>query len=114
MDGLRPLGGRYKFVKNLRGTAKTITWLAHESSTGTDVVASVVAKQRGAGLAPILRSRHEYVSTILDIVEHPEKREIPTEDALAEGRGVVRQRLRGAVGLGRVRDRLVRARRRSR
>jgi serine/threonine protein kinase len=85
MDGLRPLGGRYKFVKSLRGTAKTVTWLAHESSTGTDVVASVIAKQRGAGLAPILRARHEHVSTILDIVEHPDKNEIPSEEAFADG-----------------------------
>lgn len=85
MDGLRPLGGRYKFVKSLRGTAKTITWLAHESSTGTDVVASAIAKQRGAGLAPILRARHEHIATILDIVEFPDKKEIPSEEALPEG-----------------------------
>jgi serine/threonine protein kinase len=89
MDGLRPLGGRYKFVKSLRGTAKTITWRAHESSTGTDVVASIVAKQRGSGLAPILRARHEHLSTILDIIEVPDKREVPTEEALPEGSVVV-------------------------
>src|SRR5262245_2138395 len=85
MDGLRPLGGRYKFVKNLRGTAKTIAWRAHESSTGTDVVASLIAKQRAGGLAPILRARHEHLATILDIMEYPDPKEIPSEEPLAEG-----------------------------
>src|SRR5689334_22217860 len=85
MDGPRPLGGRYKFVKSLRGTAKSITWLAHESSTGTDVVASVITKQRSAGLGPILRARHDHLATIMDVVEFIDAREVPSEEPLPEG-----------------------------
>lgn len=85
MDGLRPLGGRYTFVKNLRSAAKTITWLAHEKVTTTDVVASVVPKPRAAGLAPILGARHEHLATILDLIEHPDPEEIPSSEPIPDG-----------------------------
>src|SRR5204863_5862639 len=88
MEGPRPLGGRYKFVKNLRGTAKSTTWLAHEHATGTDVVASVVTKPRAGGLSPILRARHEHLATILDVIEQPDPAEVPTDEALPEGAAI--------------------------
>lgn len=88
MDEPRPLWGRYQFVKSLRGTAKSITWLAHERATGTDVVACVVAKPRASGLAPILRARHEHVATILDLIEVPDPKEIPSDEPLPEGAAV--------------------------
>src|SRR5690242_15199099 len=85
MDGPRLLGGRYTFVKSLRSAAKTISWLALEKVTGTDVVASVVAKQRASGLAPILGARHEHLATIVDLIEYPEPEEIPSTEPLPDG-----------------------------
>lgn len=84
MDAPRPLAGRYTFAKRFRGTARTIIWLARDSKTGRDVIASVVPPPRATGLTPLIGVTHEHAATLLDVLEHPAREEVPGEEPLAE------------------------------
>ncbi len=84
MDAPRPLAGRYTFAKRFRGTARTIIWLARDSKTGRDVIASVVPPPRAIGLTPLIGVTHEHAATLLDVLENPAREEVPGEEPLAE------------------------------
>jgi serine/threonine protein kinase len=84
MDAPRPLAGRYTFAKRFRGTARTIIWLARDSKTGRDVIASVVPPPRATGLTPLIGVTHEHAATLLDVLEHPAREEVPGEEPLAD------------------------------
>jgi serine/threonine-protein kinase len=85
----RPLGGRYAFVQRIRGTQRTIIWLARDVTTGGKVVASVLPGARAAGLAPSVGKQHENAASILEVLDAPPATQIPDDESLGEGARVV-------------------------
>jgi len=92
----RPLAGRYAFTKRIRGTQRTIIWLARDQVTAKTVVASVVPSARTAGLLPAVGLNHVHAAAILKIVENPDPAEIPAEEPVdADARVVVADHIDG-------------------
>lgn len=85
----RPLAGRYAFTKRIRGTQRTIIWLARDQRTGHSVVASVLPGPRAAALEPALDLSHVHAASILRIVDSPERDEIPGDEPVDPGARVV-------------------------
>ncbi|HVU01041.1 MAG TPA: hypothetical protein VHE30_04785 [Polyangiaceae bacterium] len=85
----RPLAGRYVFTKRIRGTQRTIIWLARDQSSNRVVVASVVPDARAAGLAPAVDLSHLHAATILKVIRKPDPAEIPGGEGLDDGSRVV-------------------------
>jgi hypothetical protein len=92
----RPLAGRYAFTKRIRGTQRTIIWLARDQRTGDPVVASVLPGPRAAALEPALDLSHVHAASILRIVHAPDRDEVPGDEPLdAEARVVVAEYIGG-------------------
>src|SRR5882672_8065777 len=92
----RPLAGRYAFTKRIRGTQRTIIWLARDQRTGVPVVASVLPGPRAAALQPAEGLRHIHAAAILRVIDHPAKEETPDEESLdTESRVVVAEYVEG-------------------
>ena len=85
----RPLGGRYAFVKRIRGTQRTIIWLARDNRKAVTVVASVLPEGRCAGLAPAVGLRHLHAAAVVDVIDSPRLAEMPDEENPGEGARVV-------------------------
>jgi hypothetical protein len=80
-----PLAGRYAFVKRIRGTQRTIIWIARDQKTRAAVVASVLTGPRAAGLERAVGITHANVAAVLAILDQPSPSEIPDEEPVAEG-----------------------------
>lgn len=85
----RPLAGRYAFTKRIRGTQRTIIWLARDQRSGHPIVASVLPGPRAAALEPALDLSHVHAASILRIVDTPERDEIPGDEPVDPGARVV-------------------------
>ncbi len=92
----RPLAGRYAFGRRIRGTQRTIIWVARDQETRSNVVASVLTPSRAAGLEHAIGLVHPHAAAVLHVVDHFEKDEVPDEDPVApDSRIVVAEHLEG-------------------
>lgn len=85
----RPLAGRYAFARRIRGTQRTIIWIARDQTTGSHVVASVLSGARATGLARAVGITHPNAATVLDVVDRTDADELPDEDPKAPDARVV-------------------------
>lgn len=83
MPVLRPLAGRYAFLKRVGGSQRAVIWLAKDPSTSAIVVASLVQGPRAAGLEPLVELRHEHAAMLLEVLD-PDPDEIPEGEAIGE------------------------------
>jgi serine/threonine-protein kinase len=92
----RPLAGRYAFARRIRGTQRTIIWIARDERTRSNVVASVLPGARAAGLARAVGMTHPNAAAILEIVERLEPEELPAEETPApDSRVVIAEHMEG-------------------
>src|SRR2546428_5665133 len=79
------LAGRYAFVRRIRGTQRTIIWLARDQQTRSTIVASVLTGARVAGLEPAVGIRHPNVAAVLALLGQPKPSDIPDAEPVADG-----------------------------
>ena len=92
----RPLAGRYAFTKRIRGTQRTIIWLARDQRTGGRVVASILPAPRAAALEPALDLSHVHAASILRVIDSPARDEVPGDEAIdTDARVVVAEYIEG-------------------
>src|SRR4051812_33483714 len=85
----RPLAGRHAFARRIRGTQRTIIWIARDERTRSNVVASVLSGARAAGLAEAVGLTHPNAAAILEIIERLDADELPAEEPPAPDSVVV-------------------------
>jgi serine/threonine-protein kinase len=85
----RPLAGRYAFTTRIRGTQRTIIWLARDQTAGTTVVASVLPGPRAAGLESAIGVGHPHAASILAVVDSPPRDEVPGDEPVPSDAQVV-------------------------
>ena len=92
----RPLAGRYAFAQRIRGTQRTIIWIARDRVTGRNVLASVLPAPRAAALEPIVGIEHPHAASVLGVFEAAAPDEIPDDGPLeADARVAVAEYLDG-------------------
>src|SRR5215471_4225382 len=84
-----PLAGRYAFVRRIRGTQRTIIWIARDQETRSSVVASVLTGPRVTGLERAIGITHPNVAAVLTVLGRPSASEIPDGEETAEDARVV-------------------------
>ncbi|HVW27323.1 MAG TPA: hypothetical protein VHC69_18290 [Polyangiaceae bacterium] len=74
------LAGRYAFTRRVRGTQRTIIWVARDLETGAPVVASVLTPNRVAGLAPAIGVAHPHAAAVLAVIDGFEPEQVPSDE----------------------------------
>ncbi len=95
MTELKPLAGRFGFVRNLKGTSRATIWLARDSESEIDVVVSVLPEARAAKLRPLVGIGHPNVAKVLQIVDDPDDDQLPPNANRAGGCAVVAEYVQG-------------------
>src|SRR5690349_18324850 len=79
------LAGRYVFLRRIRGTQRTIIWLARDQESRSTVVASVLTGARAAGLEAAVGITHPNVAAVLALLGQPNPSEVPDHEPIADG-----------------------------
>ncbi len=77
MPGPRLLAGRYAYTTRIRGTERTIIWLAHDRLTGGSVIASVLPGPRAAALEAAVDVEHPHAATVIAVIDSVTPEEMP-------------------------------------
>lgn len=93
-EAFRPLAGRYRFVKRVRGTQKSVIWLAL-AKDGAQVIASLLPRSRVEGLEPLVGLKHPHLAQVLDVVHDPGADELPDQPPEPNSSVVIVQQLSG-------------------
>jgi serine/threonine-protein kinase len=89
MAAPRLLAGRYVYLSPVRGTQRTIIWVARDQETRTSVVASVLTPSRVAGLEPAIGVAHPHATAVLAVVDRFQPDEVPSEEPPAADSEIV-------------------------
>ncbi len=95
MEAPKPVADRYRFLKALRGSSKTLIWLATDDETNQTVVASLLPKARAAGIKPLTQVTHPHLAKIHAVVEKFDRDSLPSEEARADGAVVIAEYVPG-------------------
>jgi hypothetical protein len=91
-----PVMGRYRFVRRLPAGGRSVVWLAEDTQTGREVVASLLPATRATGLEPIVGMSHPHMAQVLEVVAEWDPRELPGGEAIhPEGSIVLAEHITG-------------------
>ena len=95
MPSPEPLIGRYRFVRRLKGTSKSLIWLAVDEVTGREAVASVLSPTRADGLIPVVGLVHPHLARIHEVLSGVEPRQLPATPFASEIRVAIADHVPG-------------------
>ncbi len=89
MAAPRLLAGRYVYLRPVRGTQRTIIWVARDQETRTSVVASVLSPGRVAGLERAIGLAHPHAAAVLAVIDRFQPDEVPSDEPPAADSKIV-------------------------
>lgn len=95
MEAPKPVADRYRFLKALRGSSKTLIWLATDEESDRTVVASLLPKARAAGVKPLTKVAHQHLARVHDVITDFDRDCLPSTEARSDGAIVIAEYVPG-------------------